>query len=348
MKAVNKIFSVFIYIKRCFRHFGIVLLLVCLPLAAFVFRGFTEKHTGAAVGLCGGEKRLMQNLTQREGYIHFIEYDDSEKMKNDVETQKLECGFVFPDEEGKLTEIKTLCGVGYTSVLADVTQEAVFSELLKIYGRNISFEFTKKNDIGLDEEKFNNTYDSYLGSIKTAVVFEETDIKTAHTAQDDRLLNCIAAIAVICSGLAGTSLFVRDRKKGIYYDVSGNIAAVLILFDISLIIAFAILGKNIDIIRLILLDIAVWGLCAVIGNFIHDERVPWMLMPICIGFAAVFDIFEVSALVPALKAVDLFLLSHYYVYSGTITLAAVAAVLAAVGAVLNNAVFFSFMNKRGK
>lgn len=332
---IMKIFSVFIYIKRCLKHFGIIALLISIPAMAFVFRGFTEKSTGAAVGLCGGETRLIQNLLEREGYIHFVKYTDEEKMKNDVETQKLECGFVFPAEEGKLTEIKTVCGVGYTSVLADVTQEAVFSELLKIYGRDIAFEFTQKNELGISDERFTATYNNYLGSIKNAVAFEETDIDPYKGISDDSILHSLTAMIIICAGLAGTSLLARDRKKGIYYDASGNIAAALLLFDVAVYLSFVILGKDIDIVRLLLLNIAVWGLCSLAGRFIRDERVPWMLMPVCIGFSAVFDIFKITELMPAIKPAEFLLISHYYVYSGIMPLAVVSVLLAAVGFFVN-------------
>ncbi|MBQ6555775.1 MAG: hypothetical protein IJL89_11125, partial [Firmicutes bacterium] len=324
-----KIFSLFIYIKRCLKHFGIAALLISIPAMAFVFRGFTEKSTGAAVGLCGGETQLIQNLLKKDGYIHFIEYTDSAEMQNDVETQKLECGFIFPDEAGKLTEIKTICGVGYTSVLADVTQEAVFSELLKIYGRDIAFEFTQKNELGINSEKFTETYNNYLADIKNAISFEETDIDPDKTAEDDSLLHCLTAVVVVCAGLAGVSLLARDRKKGIYYDASGNIAAALLLFDIAVYISFVILGKDLDIIRLLLLNAGVWGLCSLVSRFIRDERVAWMLMPVCIGFAAVFDMFKVSGFVPALKPVEFLLISHYYVYAGIVPLAVVSIALAA-------------------
>ncbi len=330
MKYLNMLF---ICMKRALKHPSIALLLIAIPLTAFIYTSISADNKGAFVGIYdkGNADDIIEDIKKADNRLTFTVYDSEEKMKGDVETQKLECAFIFPENIEEMSVEKIILGEGQTSVLSELTMETVFSAILKNEGGKIAYKFAEENNIDLNKEKYFENYNNYLNNIKSAVKFEEFSSAPNENIAHSNILDCIIAIITVCGGLSGAIFVISDRKKGIVFTSGFNIAAVMILFLTAEIISFIILRQVPDILRLCLLNLGIWGICRIICMFSNDERLIRLAMPVLTAASVIFDIVDISAFVPSLGAVNYILITHYYVYEEITFFAAVSIILFCMG-----------------
>lgn len=335
---INILTAVVIGMKRVLKHPGILAMLAVIPLTAYIYTNIAQKNEGASVGIYdSGNAGGILNGIKEDSDIKFVLYTDKEQMRADVETQKLECGFILPDDMEKLTDgtAEIVYGEGRTSVMSGVTKEAIFSAVLKYYGGSTALNFAKRSGMDIDEARFAENYSHYLSSIKSAVEFEETAISANDASPKDNTVSCIIAAITFCAGLTGAVLVISDRKKGIVFLSGTTVASVMVFFVLAEVLAFFIIGFRPDILRLCFLNMGVWGICCVISRLLRDVRIPRLLMPLCMALILVFDYIGAAEIVPSLRPVEKILLSHYYIYSDIVWLAAAAIVFGTLGAAAN-------------
>ena len=305
-----------IYTRRMLRHPSVVLMLLCLPLLAFIFRGFAEKSEGAVIGIYTQtpSPEITRYLLQNEDAFKFKLYSSADDMRRDVETQLLECGFILPPNISDVEGISIVCGEGYASVLSDVTKEAVFAAVLKVCGDKAAYSFAKKSNIDINNEDFKKSYQKYVETTPVCVSFEEVPTTEVSSAKKRSLPQSMAAAVLACAVLIGSTFYIGDRKKGVYFGAGRCVAAALLLFALSALAALAICGARINIIRFCLLLAALWGVGCIAAKIIKNDKVPWLLMPVVILFVILFDIICIADIVPALGIVPSFLPTHYYIF----------------------------------
>lgn len=327
-----KITNIFIYIKRMLKHMGIIFLLLCLPCLAFIFSSFTKTAEGARVGIYAeaNADEVINDLLKNNDAIKFVVYTDKEQMKRDVETQLLECGFVLPQNVDDIENMNIICGDGYASVLSEVSKEAVFASVLKIYGDKAAFSFAKKSNINISNSNFKAAYLKYVESTPSSVAFEEAPAKAQGSPSQKNIPLCIAAIMLICAGLIGAAFYISDKKRGIYFGADMCIAASLILFLVSVTAALLIMGEKPDIIRLVIFCAGIFGGSRIFARLVKGEKTAWLFMPVVMMAVFLFDIVGISNIFPAFKAVDNILLSHYFIYADIIKLTGFSGILCVI------------------
>ena len=331
-----KVFNIFIYIKRMLGNIGIIFLLFCLPLLAFIFSDFTKNAEGSWVGIYAeaNADEVLKDLIKNTDAINFKIYTDKEKMKTDVETQALECAFVLPENVYDIENMSVICGEGYASVLSEVAKEAVFASVLKVYGDRASLSFAKKSDINITDDNFKAAYLKYVESTPSSVTFEEAPANNAdNTAKKRNIPLSIVSIMLICAGLIGAAFYIADKNRGIYFGDGMCIAASLLLFVISSLSAFAVLNQKIDILRLFVFCAGIWGGSRIFSVFVKNKNTAWLVMPVITVFVFLFDIVCISDIIPALKVVDNIMLSHYFVYENLIKLTGFSGILCVLGCI---------------
>ncbi|MBQ9518264.1 MAG: hypothetical protein IJR59_00015 [Firmicutes bacterium] len=319
-----------IYIKRLLKNSGIVLLLFCLPVLALIFGTYAKKAEGAQVGVYAKvpAQEVIDELLKSSDAITFNVYTDEEKMKNDVETQMLECAFVLPENVDDIENMQVICGEGYSSVLCEVAKEAVFAAVLKVYGDKAALGFAQKSNISITDENFKAAYFKYVETTPVSVAFEEApSISEDEVPKRRNIPLSAAAIMLICAGLTGSAFYIRDKKRGVNFGAGRNIAAAILLFLVSAIAALHIWDAETDLLRLVVFCAGIWGGSRLFAAFVNNESVPWLVMPLVTLCVFLFDIVRISQIIPALGAVDNILLSHCLVYGDTVKLTGFSGVL---------------------
>ena len=327
----------FIYIKRMLKHPYIILLLLCLPVLAFIFRGFAAKTEGAKVGIYSKAQaaELIEYLQNNNDVFTFVTYSSEDEMKRDVETQILECGFILPENIADVENISIVCGKGYASVLSEVTKEAVFAAILKVYGDKAALRFAQKSNIDINDENFEKAYQKYAEETAASITFEEIGQGETSAAKKRDIPLCAAAAVLICASLIGAGFYANDKKHGIRFGLEKSVGASVAVFALSAMAAFVLLGKNVDVPRFLIFCFGVFGCGLILSLFIKNEKTAWLFMPVVLVLVFMFDIVGISAVVPALGIVDKLLLSHYLLYENTVRLAVFSAILCGLGVGVN-------------
>lgn len=315
--------TLFIYIKRCLKHFTVCAMLLLIPLTALALYDVVVRDdaVNAIVGIYAPPQNtaFIDSICEnKSGYIVFKQYTDVDKMKRDVSSQRLECGFVLPNFS-EMTEIEKgsiICGNGKSSVLSPISCEAVFGALLKVYGGNgIAMDFLEST---ADKEKFNNTYNMYLNEIDSPVIFEEVEVnKTVVAKFTDKavLVDCWNGFLLLLAGIFGTNFWLQDKKRGINLsNGSDNITAMLLLFSVSIIIEMLIFKLPLNYLRIFLLDMGIWGGCCILSKIIKDSRWLWIFVPFVFMLVLAFDVVNISSHINRLKFFNYLLITHYYVF----------------------------------
>ncbi len=325
--------DIFIYSKRMLRHFGIVLLLLCLPVLAIMFRNFANKAEGAYVGIYAESNadEITSELLKNKDAINFKIYSSKDQMINDVETQILECGFILPENVSDIENMQMICGEGYASVLSEVSKEAVFAAVLKVYGDKAALSFAKKSNIDINDENFKTAYLKYAESTPASVTFDEAPANIGETAAKKNIPLCIAAAMLICAGLIGAAFYMGDKKQGIRFGAGKCIAVALLLFSASAAAALMILGQKPDFLRLAVFCAGIWGGSCIFAAFVNNEMIARLIMPVVLMAVFLFDIVGVSDILPQLKIVDNMLLSHYFIYENIVRLTGISGILCVIG-----------------
>ena len=149
--------------KRCLRKGIFPLLLLLMPLAAFVARRLSDKEEGeipVAVSVSGEEDvserslawRLAERLADRkDGMFDFYICSDEAQVRDEVASRRAECGYVIDSGlEEKLDQKQwkrvIRLYMAPSTVAGSISTETVFSELAALYNRNLLMDYVEEGE----------------------------------------------------------------------------------------------------------------------------------------------------------------------------------------------------------
>lgn len=320
--------AMLIYMKRFLKKPSFAAALVLMPVTAIVFMlCFKASPTGIRVGLAGSGENTMevQNiLLSKKLNTTFIKYEDTEKMKTDILTGDLECGYIFDrdfeaafDDGGFRRTIG--CVKSSSTVLDRVINEAVTEAAAEVYCRKAAVQ--KVNDLGLnyDAEKL---YDSI---IKGGDVFRPEYVTVNGESRNlavspnhkgrDKIFRCVLAVYIMLGTLLGAVIIAGDRKRGIYrWNCTGVLSAAVIMSAAAEITFGAISGFQLqNLLYALLYCLAVWGFASVAMSFGSQGLILGMLPVLVIGsFALAPVFFDLGSLMPAVRGIGFVFPPRWY------------------------------------
>ena len=149
--------------KRCLRKGIFPLLLLLMPLAAFVAGRLSDKEEGeipVAVSVSGEENvserslawRLAERLADRkDGMFDFYICSDEAQVRDEVASRRAECGYVIDSGlEEKLDQKQwkrvIRLYMAPSTVAGSISTETVFSELAALYNRNLLMDYVEEGE----------------------------------------------------------------------------------------------------------------------------------------------------------------------------------------------------------
>lgn len=149
--------------KRCLRKGIFPLLLILMPLAAFVAGRLSDEEEGKipiAVSVSGEEDSLERSLARRlaegldarkDGMFDFYICSDEAQVRDEVASKRAECGYVIDSGlEEKLDQKKWKRVIHLymapSTVAGPISTETVFSELAALYNRDLLMDYVKEGE----------------------------------------------------------------------------------------------------------------------------------------------------------------------------------------------------------
>ncbi len=238
----------YMVLKAQLKRPAYIFLLILIPCSMWFFSNFHIFNDSIEIsaGIClSGENEmnsmLLSKLTDGDFIVNYIAYDSVDNMKRDVLNKTLSCAYVIPDNLENLMDNDTaeksiqLITGSQNALVYSLSNEIFFSQLIKIYGRNILLDFIQTDDLmnqhtgilaesdNSPEAIINDYYDYYLDSDSTFhVVFEVlsdtdedaiSDTKTIQASSSVFPVRGIFAILVFAAGLFGSMQYLIDKKK---------------------------------------------------------------------------------------------------------------------------------------
>lgn len=242
-----------LFIKRLIKNPAFIFILIIMPLLVTMFNNVNSREEKSIlVGMYYEKdelsKSVCENLKAKEGYIKFLVYDNKEEMTNEVQAKKLECAYIFPSDfkdrldNYKIKKIIT-CIEAPSTILSSLSDEIVFSEIIREYGKNIAVNFAKEKNIFIGDgenniknisenyERFNTPESTFSIVYKYINENEINSIKTTDKTMT-YVIHGIASVLILISSLLGAVKWFGDEKRGLYS--SFNSKAKIIVGFISI------------------------------------------------------------------------------------------------------------------
>lgn len=291
-------------------------------------------------------EQVFDELSKNNGIISFIEYEDLELMRTDIIKNKLECGYVFPenlkeklDKKDYKNTVTLMCGSN-SNIIGSLSNEIVFSAILKIYGENIIKNYISSNELlnTHSDELFpliDEKYSSYLNSDTVFHVEFNTispdgsldDLETIEAATSLFPLRGIASVLIFAAGMFGSLQFLTDKSSGTFITMKQNcrIAAYFVYpFVLSLLTgisaAIALTFSNIsagfvnEITAILPYIFIITIYCAALSSILRNENIFAASLPVmiilCLVACPVF--INLAPLLPAIKIIRYFLPPTFY------------------------------------
>lgn len=182
------------------------------------------------IGLAGVNGTITQSITeqlvQKKGVYQFVEYEDTEQLKEAVRSGELECGFVFADhfdelyEKGAMEDSIAYVHTPFTTKGLAV-KETVYGAFLKQYGEKL-LQQNQETITGQSSEEVSmmltERYRYYLNSdsiFHTEVHYEATNTTESadnHWNAANVFGGVIAGVTFLAIYLAGAS-FLEERNR---------------------------------------------------------------------------------------------------------------------------------------
>ena len=340
----------FILTKRTLKNPILIVLLAVIPAASFIFNKIPSFHTD--ISYCGGiyiegddelSRSLCNELIAKEGIFTFVEYDDLDEMYYDIKTNRISCGYIFPDDlsdKYNLTESRDCITIikqpGSTMQIS--INEFVFAQLVRLQNYDIITDYIvssglfKETDTDAIDELI-EYYEYYTDSDVTFRVLMKTYGVSGLAGQDSTPASItfpvrgILAIMVFLAGMFGSVLYMSDREKGIFetlntkYRLFCRILYVIIpavLFACSALATLAFSGLFVNALRelagIILLIVLTLVFCQIMiwvtqKSSVYAAAIPGILL-CCLIFCPVF--IQVSSYIPAAKFIEKLFIPYYY------------------------------------
>lgn len=340
-----------ILVKRQFKNPFLIVMLVLIPVTAFIISLVPEKEkeSGYIAGLYveGTSEddfadEIVDNLVAGHDSIRFVRFDDIASMRESVTAEDIICGYVIPaDIKDKLSsedEAKG-CITSYilpASSLQPAINELVYAELIRLYGYYLMDNYMSTSDIfpkgDYTSEAF-EYYEKYLVSDETIhVIYEEygtgrkieSDIKNASFTFPVR---GILSILVFLSGMYGCVLFLKDKENGIFQTVTGNMRTMVrfmyimiptVLFSIcevlTLFISVNAVAPGKELCGMLIYIILITIFCSILISIVRKSKILSACIPVILLCSLVFCPVFINAdiYIPAIKYVQKLFMPYYY------------------------------------
>lgn len=226
-----------LFIKRLIKNPAFICILIMMPLLVTMFNRVNSKEERSIlVGVYYEKDELSkivcENLKDKEGYIKFLIYNNKDEMTNEVQAKKLECAYIFPsDFKDRLDNYKIkkviTCIETPSTIISSLSDEVVFSEIIREYGKNIAVDFAKEKNIVVDNggnniknisknyERFNTPESTFSIDYK----YINTDkIDSAKTSDKTTtyVIHGIVSVLILISSLLGAVKWFGDEIRGLY------------------------------------------------------------------------------------------------------------------------------------
>lgn len=233
-----------LFIKRLIKNPAFICVLIIMPLLVTMFNNVdTKEEKRILVGVYHEEedlsKLICEKLKNKEGYIKFLIYDNEDKMREAVETKKLECAYIFPsDFKERLDNYKIkkciTCIESPSTILSSLSDEVVFAGIIGEYGKDIAVDFAKENNIVVGDGAYSSenvarNYERFNTPGKTFSIdykYAETDGVNAGEIKDTTItyvIHGIVSVLILISGLFGAIKWFEDEKRGFYSSFNSEI-----------------------------------------------------------------------------------------------------------------------------
>ncbi len=340
-----------ILLKRQFKNPFLIVMLVLIPVTAFIISLVPEKEkeSGYIAGLYvegtseddfAGE--IVDNLVAGHDSIRFVRFDDLESMRKSVTTEDIICGYVIPaDIKYKLSSEEDAkgCITSYilpASSLQPAINELVYAELIRLYGYYLMDNYMSTSDIfpkgDYTSEAF-KYYEKYLASDETIhIIYEEygtgrkieSDIKNASFTFPVR---GILSILVFLSGMYGCVLFLKDNENGIFQTITGNMRTMVrfmyimiptVLFGICEVLTIFISGNAAapgkELCGMLIYIILITVFCFILISVVRKSKILSACISVILLCSLVFCPVFINAdiYIPAIKYVQKLFMPYYY------------------------------------
>lgn len=337
-----------LFIKRLIKNPAFISILIIMPLLITMFNKVNLKDEKSILVGVHYEKDelskiICENLKAKEGYIKFLIYDNKDEMTNEVQAKKLECAYIFPSDfkerldDYKIKKIIT-CIEAPSTILSSISDEVVFSEIIREYGKNIAVNFAKEKNIlvgngenNIDSisknyERFNTPENTF--SIDYKYINEnETDSTKTTDKTMTYVIHGIVSVLILISSLLGAVKWFGDEKRGLYSSFNSkekiiigfiSILVPTMLMALSGIITIYLSGSysyiSREIISMILYILLVTGFSYLIKLLVKSGTDICAMLPVIIIGTLIFcPVFiDASIFIPFVSWVNKLFPAFYY------------------------------------
>lgn len=235
---INKVWIWYLMLnKRLLKKMGFMIILILIPIFAFVFHCFVEQDNGGlmriALAMEDAEdevaKQLMERVNQPSQVFDFTVCDSEEEAKKQVAGAKAEAAWVFVDDmDERMQEIATGKDRAIVKVyeseentLLNISREKIFSVLYPEIAYYIYEDYITNHmlaDEEISEERLQEGYEviseedgfiefSFLDSNQKGI--ENTNYLTS-------TLRGLLIVLMLLAGMAATMYHLTDREGGLF------------------------------------------------------------------------------------------------------------------------------------
>ena len=336
-------------LKACLRMPGwYVQLLALVVIMLFVQQLQFPKDNNAAVGICsrGGviAGQTAELLSEKSGQcFDFYRYADAASLQRDVERGVLECGFLFAEDFDAAVEkeqmekkITYLCAAA--SPMGLVAQESVYAAFFRIYSRSLATRVEQEVFAEEDAARHELLMERNRHYLSSDSIFQVEMIQRGETVRTEKGTGATGTLPdnAVTKGFAGLLLFLSmylyygrrwEHAQTVYramgrmdiwlFQLCGQLAAGCVPAALLLVLlvqayGWGSVGQWSLRLLVLLLVSAVW--IVLVGSRVKKYlSYAAGTLVFCVVQAVVCPVFfDLSAYVPAIRAVRLFFPLAYF------------------------------------
>ena len=329
----------------------IVVLLLFIPVITLIISLLppSASSSGVTVGLYFEEKddeitNLMCERLLAESSVSFtfLEYDDEALMLRDVETEKLECAYVFDSDFSDAVSrgrYRNSIEVYHSpsAMLLSAVNEIVFANVVRLSGYEVLDGYI--NIEGIDDETKDELRDYMYSSYEAYCTSGETfhlDIITTNSVSindeaDDSLmvtfpLRGLLSILIFLAAMTGCAAWLKDNESGLFaprprsFKVLSRILYPLIpavLFTVCCELALFIGGSSYPVVTELLLSLRYILLVTVFANIcclLKKSSLVISLIPVLLLGSLIFcPVFiNIENFYPAFRIISCLFIPRYF------------------------------------
>lgn len=223
--------------KRLLKKIGFMIILILIPIFAFIFHYFVEQDNGGLMRIALAmedtedevAKKLLERVNQPSQVFDFTVCDSEEEAKKQVAGAKAEAAWVFVDDmDSRMQEIATGKDRAIVKVyeseentLLTISREKIFSVLYPeiayyIYEDYITNQILADEEIS--EERLQEGYE-VIGEEDSFIEFSFLDSNQEAIEDTNYLTSTLRGLLIVLmllAGMAATMYHLTDREGGLF------------------------------------------------------------------------------------------------------------------------------------